>query len=100
MDSEIIEKLALNHVYNGVLTAIEVLRNRLGDTEVATSKDVIEYLTTLDVMVNAITKEQEKVVFRINDLQTLSQHMVMLDTEIKKRLSSATVSTMKWGKSK
>ncbi len=100
VDSEIIEKLALNHVYNGVLTAIEVLRNRLGDTEVATSKDVIEYLTTLDVMVNAITKEQEKVVFRINDLQTLSQHMVMLDTEIKKRLSSATVSTMKWGKSK
>ncbi len=98
VDSEIMEKLALNHVYNGVLSSIGVLRDRLGNTEVATSKDVVDYLATLNVMVNAVTKEQEKVIFKINDLQNLSKHMIMLDTEIKKRLSAATVSTMKWGK--
>lgn len=98
VDSEIMEKLALNHVYNGVLNAVGVVRDRLGNTEVVDSKDVEKYSKSLDTLVNAITKEQERVLFRINDLQALSQHMIMLDTEIKKRLSAATVSTMKWGK--
>ncbi|EAT10865.1 hypothetical protein HF888_16385 (plasmid) [Bermanella marisrubri] len=93
---DIADKLALSHLYSGLLATIEVVRDRVGDTDMTESKQVKAFMKDLDVVASAIINEQQTTEFRLQELSNIANHMHRVETQLKKRLSAETISSMNW----